>query len=74
MDRVHLPVLSDEVLDFLKPQSDGVYVDGTVGLGGHSYAILNASAPNGCVIGIDLDSEALAIAKERLKSLVSESL
>ena len=66
MDRVHLPVLSDEVLDFLKPQSDGIYVDGTVGLGGHSYAILNASAPNGCVIGIDLDSEALAIAKEKL--------
>ncbi len=66
MDRVHLPVLSDEVLDFLKPQSDGIYVDGTVGLGGHSYAILNASAPNGCVIGIDLDAEALAIAKERL--------
>ena len=66
MDRVHIPVLCDEVLNFLKPQSDGIYVDGTVGLGGHSYAILNASAPNGCVIGIDLDSEALAIAKERL--------
>ena len=66
MDRVHIPVLCDEVLNFLKPQSDGIYVDGTVGLGGHSSAILNASAPNGCVIGIDLDSEALAIAKERL--------
>jgi 16S rRNA (cytosine1402-N4)-methyltransferase len=66
MDRQHIPVLYDEVLDFLKPQPDGVYVDGTVGLGGHCYGILDASAPNGCVIGIDLDPEALAIAKERL--------
>ena len=67
MGELHIPVLCDEVLDFLKPQSDGVYVDGTVGLGGHSYAILNASAPNGRVIGIDLDLEALTIAKERLQ-------
>lgn len=67
MDKRHLPVLCDEVLDFLKPQPGGVYVDGTVGLGGHSYAILNASAPSGCVIGIDLDPDALAIAKERLR-------
>ncbi len=67
MDEQHIPVLCDEVLDYLKPQSDGVYVDGTVGLGGHSYAILNTSAPNGRVIGIDLDLEALTIAKERLQ-------
>ena len=66
MNRQHIPVLYAKVLDFLKPQPDGVYVDGTVGLGGHSYAILNASAPNGYLIGIDLDPEALAIAKERL--------
>ena len=66
MDRQHIPVLCNEVLEFLKPQSDGVYVDGTVGLGGHSSAVLNASAPKGRVIGIDLDPEALAIAKERL--------
>ena len=67
MDKQHIPVLCDEVLDFLKPQSDGVYVDGTVGLGGHSYAILNASTPNGRIVGIDLDLEALTIAKERLQ-------
>lgn len=67
MDRQqHIPVLCDEVLDFLKLQPDGVYVDGTVGLGGHSYAILKASAPDGHVIGIDLDPDALAIAKEKL--------
>ena len=68
MNKQHIPVLCDEVLDFLKPQPDGVYVDGTVGLGGHSYAILKASAPNGHVIGIDLDPDALAIAKENLNA------
>ncbi len=66
MDKQHIPVLCDKVLEFLKPKSPGIYVDGTIGLGGHSSAILNASAPKGRVIGIDLDPEALAIAKERL--------
>ncbi len=68
MDRQHIPVLCDKVLEFLKPTSTGIYVDGTVGLGGHSSAILSASAPNGRVIGIDLDAEALVIAKERLRA------
>ena len=66
MNTRHIPVLCHEVIDFLKPKSDGVYIDGTVGLGGHSTAILENSAPNGRVIGIDLDAEALAIAKGRL--------
>ena len=66
MDTHHISVLCDKVINFLSPKSDGVYIDGTVGLGGHSAAILEASAPNGRVIGIDLDGEALAIAKDRL--------
>ena len=66
MDTHHIPVLSDRVLEFLSPKSEGVYIDGTVGLGGHSAAILETSAPNGRVIGIDLDVEALRIAKNRL--------
>ena len=66
MDKQHIPVLRDKVLEFLKPKSTGIYVDGTIGLGGHSFAILNASVPKGHIIGIDLDTEALAIAKERL--------
>ena len=66
MDTHHISVLCDEVIDFLSPKSDGVYIDGTVGLGGHSAAILETSAPNGRVIGIDLDVEALTIAKDRL--------
>ena len=66
MDTHHIPVLCDKVIDFLRPKPEGVYIDGTVGLGGHSAAILEASAPNGRVIGIDLDGEALSIAKNRL--------
>ncbi len=62
----HIPVLCHEVIDFLKPKPKGVYIDGTVGLGGHSAAILENSGPDGRVVGIDLDVEALAIAKDRL--------
>jgi 16S rRNA (cytosine1402-N4)-methyltransferase len=66
MDTHHISVLCDKVIDFLSPKPDGVYIDGTVGLGGHSTAILETSAPNGRVVGIDLDVEALTIAKSRL--------
>ena len=66
MDTHHIPVLCDKVVDFLKPKSDGVYIDGTVGLGGHSATILETSAPTGRVIGIDLDAEALTVAENRL--------
>ena len=68
METQHIPVLRDEVLECLKPSPDGVYVDATVGLGGHSLAILENSTPNGCVIGIDADAAALAIAQARLNA------
>lgn len=67
MDISHIPVLCDKVVDFLKPKSDGVYIDGTVGLAGHSTAILKASAPNGHIFGIDLDTDALSVANDRLQ-------
>ena len=54
------------MVEFLNPKPEGVYVDGTVGLGGHSAAILKISAPTGHLIGIDLDVEALAVAENRL--------
>ena len=66
METQHIPVLRNEVLEFLKPKPDGVYVDATVGLGGHSLAILENAAPNGRVIGIDADAAALVIAQARL--------
>lgn len=66
MGIVHIPVMMEEVLEALRVKSDGVYVDATVGLGGHAEGILKKA--QGCtVIGIDRDEEALKIAGERLK-------
>jgi len=64
----HVPVMMDEVLDLLHPKPGGVYVDGTVGLGGHSAAILEKIQPDGILIGVDRDKESLAKAAERLKN------
>ena len=61
----HRPVLLRETIDFLAAPRGGLFVDGTVGLGGHSEAILEASSETR-VIGIDLDTEALHLASQRL--------
>ncbi len=63
---VHTPVLVDEVLAHLRPRSGALYVDGTLGLGGHAEAILGASAPDGRLIGFEWDREAAALARRRL--------
>ena len=60
----HEPVLAAEVVSFLAPRPDGVYVDATIGLGGHTAALLDAGA--GRVIGIDRDALALDRARSRL--------
>jgi 16S rRNA (cytosine1402-N4)-methyltransferase len=60
----HEPVLVDEVVALLAPRADGVYVDATVGLGGHARAVLTAGA--GRLIGIDRDAEAIEHARVRL--------
>lgn len=60
----HEPVLTREVLEYLAPQRGGVFVDCTVGLGGHTQAILRAGATR--VIGLDRDPQALAIAAQNL--------
>ena len=62
---VHLPVLLREVLEALRPERGGVYVDATLGLGGHAEAILAAS-PDVRLVGIDRDVEALELSRERL--------
>lgn len=63
----HTPVMVPEVLEGLAVQPGGRYIDGTLGEGGHSEAILRASDPGGQVLGIDADHEAVAVATERLK-------
>lgn len=60
----HVPVLVDEVRSLLDPARGGVFVDGTVGLGGHARVLLEGGA--GRLIGLDRDDEALAIARGRL--------
>jgi 16S rRNA (cytosine1402-N4)-methyltransferase len=60
----HVPVMRAEVVDALCPERGGLFVDGTLGLGGHARAVLDAGETR--VIGIDRDLEALAIARERL--------
>lgn len=62
----HLSVMPEEVLQYLQPQADQLYLDGTVGAGGHSRLILEASVPSGRVIGLDRDPQALAKATEVL--------
>jgi len=64
----HIPVMVPEVLDWLVTTPAGWYVDGTVGTGEHAAAILSRLAPNGRVLGIDLDPDTLDTARERLAS------
>ncbi len=68
----HIPVMLEEVLKFLQPSAGGHYVDGTVGGGGHTGAILERSAPSGRVLGIDSDAQALARVERRLASAVED--
>ncbi|HXG38926.1 MAG TPA: 16S rRNA (cytosine(1402)-N(4))-methyltransferase RsmH [Bacteroidota bacterium] len=64
----HTPVLLEEVLHYLLTAPDGVYVDATVGGGGHATAVLEKLGSRGLVIGIDTDSDAIAAAQRRLES------
>ncbi len=62
----HDPVLYQEVLTALKPSSGGRYLDGTIGAGGHAFGILEASDPDGKLLGLDVDPHALEIARVAL--------
>lgn len=56
----HVPVLLDEAMTFLAPKAGAVYCDATLGLGGHAARILQLSAPDGRLVGLDRDPQALA--------------
>lgn len=62
----HIPVLYHQVLAGLRIRPGGLYIDATFGAGGHATGILEASAPDGRLLGIDADPEAIAYAKEAM--------
>lgn len=66
-EQIHISVLKDETLELLKTSEGGMFFDGTVGMGGHSGAILENN-PDNYLYGTDKDTDALAIAKENLKA------
>lgn len=70
----HIPVMLSEVLDVLKPMPGEVYVDGTVGAGGHAAAVAERLAPGGCVVGVDRDPLALSMAGQRLCAIPGVSV
>lgn len=63
----HIPVMLDEIVGYLSPRPGGRYLDGTLGLAGHSLGLLRASAGQAELLCLDRDEQALALARERLK-------
>lgn len=68
MTTLHVPVMCEEVVRYLDCHPGGIYVDGTLGMGGHALAILERIKPHGLLVGIDWDEESLRIAHNRLAS------
>lgn len=62
----HLPVLYQEIMFHLQPRPGGKYIDGTVGAGGHSAGLLELSAPDGRLLGLDRDMEAIEFSRRQL--------
>lgn len=67
MEFAHISVLLKETIDSLNVKEDGIYADGTLGGGGHSYEIVKRLGDNGRLYGIDQDADAINAASERLK-------
>lgn len=70
----HHPVLYHEIIHALQPRRGGLYVDGTLGAGGHAWGILQASEPDGQLLGLDLDPQALELARQRLLPFGSRAI
>ncbi|MEN6295610.1 MAG: 16S rRNA (cytosine(1402)-N(4))-methyltransferase RsmH [Chloroherpetonaceae bacterium] len=68
----HLPVLKEEAVSFLINDPDGIYIDGTLGGGGHTSAILERIGNKGCVIAFDKDPDAIEHCRERFAKELSQ--
>ncbi len=68
----HEPVMAGEVLDFLHPVPGGIYLDGTVGLGGHALHLLRSCQGQCRLLGMDLDDEAIGLAENNLKEFAGQ--
>ena len=66
METKHLPVLEEEVITMLSPVPGSLQIDATVGGGGHTERILEASTPDGRLLGLDADGVAIARVRARL--------
>jgi len=64
-EKLHIPVMLREVIDYLDPKPGQIIVDATLGTGGHSFEILKKITPGGRLIGIDRDEDSLAICRQR---------
>ena len=74
MDFKHTSVLFEECMEGLAIRPDGIYVDGTLGGGGHSYHICEKLSENGILIGIDRDQDALDAASKRLEGFKCQKI
>jgi 16S rRNA (cytosine1402-N4)-methyltransferase len=63
----HVSVLLEQVIEYLQPRAKGRYIDATLGAGGHAGKVLEASTPDGQLLGLDADPSALAIASQNLE-------
>jgi 16S rRNA (cytosine1402-N4)-methyltransferase len=66
MTAAHQPVLYQEIIHALHPKSGARYVDGTLGTGGHAAGLLAGSEPGGLLLGLDIDPQALSLARQKL--------
>ncbi|MEJ2263665.1 MAG: 16S rRNA (cytosine(1402)-N(4))-methyltransferase RsmH [Anaerolineales bacterium] len=72
--RPHQPVLYKEIIHALQPRSGRHYVDGTLGAAGHAWGILEASSPDGRLLGMDVDPQALQLARANLAPFGSRAI
>ncbi len=73
MEFQHKPIMLEECIEFLNIRPDGIYVDGTLGGGGHSSEILRRLGPEGLLIGLDQDENAIKAAKSRLLNISTKA-